>query len=213
MEALIFDVDGTLWDSTEEVAFAWNQALEKWPGIKKRLTAQILMPEFGKTMEDIMQSLFPELSPEDQTLLAEEMYIQENAYVKSAPCKIYDGVLEWIPKFSEKYRLFIVSNCQRGYIEAFLENTGLGEYITDHVCSGDTGCQKAENIKLVMKRNGIRDAVYIGDTQRDADASREAGIPFIYASYGFGQVDASDGRIESFRELERWLNRKIRMED
>ncbi len=152
-----------------------------------------------------MDSLFPELSREKQVKLAAEMYSLENAYVKTAPCKVYDGVLELVPELSKKYKLFIVSNCQKGYIEAFLENTRLGEYIIDYECSGNTGFEKGANIKLIMERNQIEDAVYIGDTQRDADAAKEAGIPVIYAAYGFGKMRRPEEEIHSFRELGKLL--------
>ena len=42
MEAIIFDVDGTLWDSTKEVAVAWNDALEKETKVKRRVTQEEL---------------------------------------------------------------------------------------------------------------------------------------------------------------------------
>ena len=49
--------------------------------------------------------------------------------------------------------------------------------------------EKGENIRLIMERNQLERAVYIGDTQGDLDASHAAGIPFIYAAYGFGSVN------------------------
>ena len=52
-----------------------------------------------------------------------------------------------------------------------------------------------------MDRNKIRKAVYVGDTQGDADACREAGIPMIYASYGFGEVADPGITIRSLSEL------------
>ena len=82
----------------------------------------------------------------------------------------------------------IVSNSQAGYIEAFLKNTGLGEYFVDHVCFGDTEIPKGENIRLIMERNGLHSPVYVGDTKLDQEACQQAGIPFIHAAYGFGQV-------------------------
>ena len=108
---------------------------------------------------------------------------------------------ETVKKLAGKYRLFIVSNCQAGYIEAFLENTGLQEYFEDHICPGDTGMLKADNIRLIMRRNGLQDAVYVGDTQGDADACREAGVPMVYAAYGCGDVKEPWAVIQSMGEL------------
>ena len=52
-----------------------------------------------------------------------------------------------------------------------------------------------------MERNGITEAVYVGDTQGDADACKEARIPMIYAAYGFGDVEGEYVTIHSFNEL------------
>ena len=60
---------------------------------------------------------------------------------------------------------------------------------------------KAENIRLIMERNQVTEAVYVGDTQGDADACRRAGIPMIYVSYGFGDVEGDYVTIDSFEEL------------
>ena len=40
-----------------------------------------------------------------------------------------------------------------------------------------------------MERNGLSEAVYVGDTQGDANSCKEAEIPMIYAAYGFGEVE------------------------
>lgn len=201
MDGIIFDIDGTLWDSTEEVAVAWNRALREHSDIDRVLTGSELKKEFGKPLEQIMDDLFPQLRQEEKEELAEYMYQYENEWVESAPCILYDKVPETIRALSSRYRLFIVSNCQKGYIEAFLKNTGLGGCITDFTCPGYTGKLKGENIRIIMERNGIRKAVYVGDTQGDANACREAGVPMIYAEYGFGDVKESCVTVRSFGEL------------
>lgn len=201
MEAIIFDVDGTLWDAKDEIVYSWNLALEGWPQITKRLTGEMMTPELGKPMDEIMDDLFPELSPEQRELLAKDLYRIENQWIETAPCHVYEGVAETVKELSRKYRLMIVSNSQSGYIEAMLKNTGLGEYFVDHLCFGDTLKQKGENIRLIMERGGVKEAVYVGDTQGDANACDMAGVPMIYASYGFGNVEGDYPVIRKFSDL------------
>lgn len=201
MAGIIFDVDGTLWDSTEEVAVSWNRAIRERTALERVLTGEELKKEFGKPLDEIMDDLFPELCKSEKEELAYHMYRYENAHIEDAPCILYDRMPETVRRLSEKYPLFIVSNCQSGYIEAFLKNTGLGDCIRDFTCPGDTGKLKGDNIRIVMERNGIEDAVYVGDTQGDAKACKEAGIPMIYAAYGFGEVEDDHVTIHSFEEL------------
>ena len=106
------------------------------------------------------------------------------------------------------YFLAIVSNCQEGYIEAFLAYHGLEKYFDDTENFGHTGHGKGDNIRLVVNRNRLEQAAYLGDTQGDWEAAREAGIPFIHAAYGFGTVPAGTPAIRSIQELPALLDRK-----
>ena len=103
----------------------------------------------------------------------------------------------------EGYKLYIVSNCQDGYIQVMMKNGGLEKDITDFESNGRTGKFKADNICLVLERNGIpkEAAVYVGDTPMDEIATREAGLRFIHAAYGYGKAEAPDAVIGSIKEL------------
>ena len=174
-DGIIFDVDGTLWDSTPIVAEAWTQAVLEC-GIKDRIvTAGELKQLFGKTMSVIAASLFPEASKEVQETILEKCCVyEEEALEENQQDICYPDVREVIKQLAKTYDLYIVSNCQCGYIEQFLRKTQLEAYIKD--------------IRLLVKRNSLKAPVYIGDTKGDCDASKEAGVPFIFASYGFGNV-------------------------
>ena len=87
MEAIIFDVDGTLWDSTEEVAVSWNEALKRETELRRKVTAEELKKEFGKPLEEIMADLFPELAKEEQIKLSQILFRYQNKWMETAPCK------------------------------------------------------------------------------------------------------------------------------
>ena len=70
MKAIILDVDGTLWDTTQVVADAWmHAASELQIPLQLPITADRLKQEFGKPMDEIAASLFPELSESQRTCL------------------------------------------------------------------------------------------------------------------------------------------------
>lgn len=206
---LILDIDGTLWNTTEVVAKAWNRAVEQFGAADRVnvITAQALRKEFGKPMNVIADDLFPELTKTQKTELMEACCKEEHAELllqKEDFCRktlAYSDVCKTIRQLSEKHALYIVSNCQSGYGELVMEKLGIADCISDFECYGNTGKYKADNIRLVMERNRLSDAVYVGDTDGDRTASQQAGIPFVYAAYGFGTVENFWKKISKFSEL------------
>ena len=201
MDSIIFDVDGTIWDSTQSVADSWNIAIKKHSGLNLTLDPVSLSRVFGKTMTEIADAVFPGLDPAERVKLLDFCFEEENRYLETHPGIVYEGVAETIRELAGHYPLFIVSNCQCGYIEVMLKTTGLAPYIKDHLCFGETQTPKGDTIRTLVGRNGLKAPVYVGDTQGDADACSAAGVPFIFAEYGFGNVPDAKMRIRTFRDL------------
>jgi len=203
IDAVIFDVDGTLWDTTDLVAIAWNKAVEEF-GIKNAgpITGDILKREFGKPMNIIMDNLFPEEDEQTKADLLPLCCKHEHDILEDYSENIlYPGVAEVFEKLSKKCKVGVVSNCQSGYIELFLKKNNLERFVVDTECYGDTLLSKGENIKLLMDRNNIQSALYVGDTVGDYNATVYAGIPFIFVKYGFGKVDTPYKAIDDIREV------------
>lgn len=201
-DGIILGIDGTIWNTTGIAAEGYNRAIEKSGKNAKKVTAEILQREFGKTMDTIASNLWPEFSyDERKQLLAQCCAEQEKALADNQKDISYPGVFETIKELSSTKKFYIVSNCQNGYIELTIEKTGLKPFINDFECFGRTGKTKAENIKLLISRNGLKSPVYVGDTQGDADACKEAGVPFIWATYGFGKVTDYMDKIDKFSDL------------
>ena len=201
MDGIIFDVDGTLWDSTDNVAISWNNAITENSDLVANITGDDLKKLFGKTMDEILLALFPDLSKEEQKRLGELCFEYENNYLADNPGDLYPGIEETFKTLSEKTDLYIVSNCQCGYIEVFLKVTGLQKYVKDHLCFGDTNLPKHETIRTLMKKHNLTDVVYVGDTQGDFDACMNAEVPFIFAEYGFGNAPEAVSRITALTDL------------
>lgn len=198
---IIFDMDGTLWDSAKAVADSWTEVVAREYTPERVITEEEIKSVMGLTMDKLAARIFPELPEEKRLQLLEVCGKEENEYLRTHGAIVYPQIEETFQKLKEKYHLYIVSNCQSGYIEAFLEYYGYGKYIEDTECYGNNGLVKGENIRKVAERNHLTKAVYVGDIQGDYDASMQAGVEFIHAGYGFGTVDANVPEIAAFAEL------------
>lgn len=201
-ESLIFDIDGTLWDSRALVAEGYNIQLREEGLDHLQVDAQRLTALFGRVMTGIADALFPDFPAGERYALMERCMATENRYLQENECRIgYPGVQETLAALAKQHRLFIVSNSQQGYPELCMEKLGLTTYITGHLCFGDTGTSKGKTIRTLMDKYHIESCAYVGDTQGDYEATLEAGVPFIWAAYGFGAPAGYDAKINSLQEL------------
>ena len=201
-DSLIFDIDGTLWDSRALVAEGYNIQLKAEGYDHLCVDAETLRPLFGKVMTEIADAILASIPAEHRYDLMERCMETENRYLHENECRIgYAGVKETLEELAKKYRLFIVSNSQCGYPDLCVQKLGISHLIEGHLCFGDTGRSKGYTILELMRRHGIENAVYIGDTQGDYEATVVAGIPFIFAAFGFGSPEQFVARVEDFRDL------------
>lgn len=204
IDSLILDIDGTIWNTTNIVAEAWNIAIDELFPQVPHVSGKILQGQFGKTMKVIADNLFCGLNDDEKQQLMNECCNQEQKALHFNNKNItYPNVVETIKALSEKVPIFIVSNCQKGYIEVVIEKNKIEPYIKDSECYGNNGKNKDENITLICERNNLHSPVYVGDTQGDYDACKKAGIKFIWASYGFGKPNDDNyfAKIDDFSEL------------
>ncbi len=198
---LIFDMDGTLWDSSEGVAASWNEQLLKEGYPEALVTRESIMGVMGLTMDAIARILFAGLPEEKQMRVLEVCCEHENDYLRAHGGTLYPHLEETLLLLSRDWPLFIVSNCQKGYIEAFLDHYDFWKYFQDIECYGNNLLGKGDNIALLSRRNGLEKAIYIGDIQGDYDAAMQAGAQFIHAAYGFGTINVPVPSLSSFDKL------------
>ena len=170
-KGIIFDMDGTLWDSAENVAKSWNKAIADYGYERAPITKEDMYSVMGKTMDVLASIIFPNCACRDE--LINVCYKEENDYLTAHGGEVYP----------------------------FFAYHGLGRYFKDTECYGNNELEKSENIKLIVERNNIDEAVYVGDIQGDYDSSKKAGVKFIHAAYGFGTIDDDVPAIHRFSEL------------
>lgn len=208
-EALVFDLDGTLWDAIDICVEAWNEVLEAshyaHPDAQvqvQRVARADFLKSMGKTHEQILELYFTALPLSDREILVNKCYEAEIPKIYAAQPRLYDNVKERLQKLKKNYRLALVSNCQRPYLQAFLSVHNLKDLFEATLCFGDTGRVKGANLRdLIGGMSVVKSAAYIGDTMGDQEAAMQAGVPFYFAAYGFGQVETSVRNFSSFQAL------------
>ena len=199
---LLFDLDGTLWDSAASVAESWNIIFRREaPGLVP-LTADDIRGVMGMTMQEISRALYPKVQLDRRDEIFDQCCRYEVEYLHTHCGTLYPDFRSTLEDLkAEGYELAVVSNCQLGYIDAFLSSSGAADLFLDYEEWERTGLTKGENIRLVMERNGYTRGIYVGDTKKDREAALQAGIPFIHAAYGFGEVENPDGVIRRLSDL------------
>ncbi len=200
-DGIIFDIDGTLWDSRKVVADSWNAALAEHTKYNVQFNYEEIGRLFGKPMDEIFRTLLGNIPDDEMEGLIDLMYNYEHHYLDMYPPSAYDGTYKVLEQLSKKYKLYIVTNAQKGYTEKLFAATAICPFFTDWLCFGDTNAPKDVTLRKIIERNNIKSPVYIGDTQGDADACKKAGIPMIYAAYGLGNVENPEFSINSILEL------------
>lgn len=200
-KGIIFDLDGTLWDSSEQVVMSWNEVLLRRSETDRQITTDDMHNYMGRTMKKIAELMMPELPEEVRDNILWECGNNEKDYLSRHGGVLFPDLEQVLGELSQNYKLFIVSNCQIGYIETFLKYYGFEKYFADTENYGNTGMEKGDNIRLVVERNKLDKVVYIGDTQGDCDASDYAGVPFIHAAYGFGTINREVPKVNDLHEI------------
>ena len=195
-DGIIFDLDGTLWDSCRVVAESWADTLRRHYGAERVPSAEDARSIMGLTAEGIARRCFSQYGQRAMEVCLKCLE-EENAYIARQSGDVYPGVEAMLQELSAKYPLFIVSNCQDGYIQCFFKATAFGKYFKDIECEGSSGMGKADNIRLICERNGLEAPLYIGDTAGDEKSAREAGCCFVHAAYGFGKAESPDAVLTS----------------
>jgi len=188
-DSIIFDLDGTLWDSTSNVAEAWQAAKNEVDYIDLDFTIETVRSITGMAYNAIFEKLLPLVNEEQRADFKGIASVKEIEMLQLNGGHLYPHLQETLEYLVSKYKLFVVSNCQSNYIETFLNFSQLGHYFQGHQCYGTKGQPKAENIKDIVNDHQLTAPVYVGDTTGDYESSTKACVPFIFASYGFGVVE------------------------
>ena len=204
-DALIFDLDGTLWDTSQSCAVGWNRVIDRHAIPFREITEHDVRGVAGKPHDECIRTVFDGLPEPDVRRLIAETTVEDNDIVARTGGVLYPGVASGLARLARRYPLYIVSNCQAGYIESFLAWSGFAPLFRDVECWGNTGEPKTENLRRLVRRNALQRPVFAGDGEGDREAALANGVPFVHVAYGFGRCERGERCARSFGELEELL--------
>lgn len=209
IKLIIFDVDGTLLDSVAFNTYNMNQTLEKM-GYSYRVNEAQIRNHLGETAEDFYKNVLDTICYKDwETIRATNRVSLEEAMKQYG--KAFHGVLETFKTLHEKgYTLVLYSNCSRLYLESALEVLGIKEFIAYAECVKENGLEKPVLINKILDMYKGYEAVVVGDKIHDMEAASINEIPYIAATYGFGEAEIKEAKyqIRNISELLDLLNEK-----
>lgn len=201
-KALFFDLDGTLWNSVSSITKSWNRTRKRL-NLPYVFTEKDITSHRGLTPEETAPIAFPGLEEKKALEVFRTCVRDEVKFLYKEPGILYPEEKEVLRKLNEKYPLYVVSNSDVGYIESYLDSYSFNHLFKGHLCAGDTNLPKWRNIQVLKEKENIKEVIYIGDTKKDRVESLHAGVCFIHAAYGFGNIDPDRNPIHSIKELPR----------
>ena len=178
---ILFDLDGTLLDTLEDLLDATNYALALCghPG----RTLPELRRFVGNGAENQIRLSLPEDHKEDlpKALAAYKPYYTDHCQIKTKP---YEGVLSALKNLGEKYPIAIVSNKPDSAVKALCADYFPGLYALGEVA----GCPRkpaADMVFKAMREIGVDRCVYVGDSEVDVLTAKNAGVPCLSVLWGF----------------------------
>ena len=199
-KAILFDLDGTLWNALDTITEAWNKAMKEH-NLKYSFSLETMKSFMGLTPKETAPLAFKDVDLNKGLEYFVLCLNEEIKYLRVHPGKLYEDEEEVLKELSKRYPLFIVSNSDKGYIEDYLNAYDFNKYFKDHVCAGDTDLEKWQNILYIKNKYQLEEIIYVGDTKKDLNESIKAGVKFINASYGFGEIEEEVLKISKLREL------------
>ena len=200
---LIFDLDGTLFDSAPEILLCFKKALElNNIDIKDDLNKSIIGPPIRETLKNLVQKKdIVKIDKIIENFI--ELYDSDYCY----KTKLYRGVQETLKTLEKKKNLILITNKRIVPTEKMLKNSKIIELFDNYFSVDPSDQSKKDKSTLISKT--IKDykinplnTAYIGDTIGDFIASKKNNIKFVFAGWGYGKyVEDADLHLNDIREM------------
>lgn len=188
---VIFDMDGTLFNSEDLALRAANDAMDKISSKHQMqpLSSEDIRDALGMTSKDYYATLYASLSDEDQKKAKQICNQLESQYVKEHLGSLFPDVIETLEILKKNnISLNLATNSCLVYMEAITQFYNFPEYMDIRLCADSkNGMTKTEMISDIMKQTK-KPHVMVGDRYFDQRAAADNNIPFICCDYGYCDI-------------------------
>lgn len=210
-EAMLFDMDGTLFQSETNLLPAYHKVFDQLreEGLFRGDTPpdERVLSCLGMLLEDIWRKVIPD-EPDEVRLRADELLLHhQSECLRQGQGDLYPGVEETLKELrSRGVRLFVASNGLENYVQLIIEQKGLAPLFENLYSAGKYKTRsKVDLVKLLLDNHGIERAWMVGDRSSDVEAGKKNGLFVVGCDYaGFGsdqELEGSDVRISNFPQL------------
>jgi phosphoglycolate phosphatase len=215
-EALIFDLDGTLFQSETMIIPAYERALERLRAeglfVGETPDHTIILASLGMILKEIWSRVLPN-STEQARSRMDALFLEEQlTLLQQGRGKLYPDVKQTLHTLHHSgYRLFIASNGLEVYVKKVAQQMGIASYFEAMYSAGQYQTKsKVDLVKLLVQHYSIQSGWMIGDRLSDVEAGHANQLTVIGCAYaGFGisleELSAADERIQTFATLSEWL--------
>ncbi|PJZ55923.1 HAD family hydrolase [Leptospira barantonii] len=212
LQALAFDVDGTLFSSEEIILEVYKDSISnfsKTSGIPIELPSrERIMVEIGKPVKTIFLNLLPQLTEDQRDEISDSVLRFLCERIRNGEGEFYPAVKETIEALSRKgFRILAASNGRRPYVETILEVAGvLSLFDPILVLDNERIKTKGGILKEYVKLYGLEPdkILMIGDRLSDHEAARQNGCPFAFCAYGHapaGEIPDFEVELKNLSDL------------
>lgn len=181
---VVFDLDGTLYNTEKTVVAAVTAALSNLN--YEYVSKELILGAVGETFKGFCRKIMPDLSEFKTEELIEKIRLYERKFVVEQG-ELFDGIPEMLKELKSRgYFLAICSNGSQSYIEIVLDTFKIGN-LFDAIKFKNSSKSKSDLIIEIMNELKTYDAVMVGDRIHDFDAAKICKIPSIAVSYGYGK--------------------------
>lgn len=179
MTGILFDLDGTLLDTLDDLMDGVNYALSQFGYLQRTRTE--IRRFVGNGAANLIQRSVPEGADWEPVYQVFQSYYREHCQIKTAP---YPGILAALSQLSSRYPVAIVSNKPDKATKALCAQYFPGTYARGE--SADCPRKPAPDmVYMAMEAIGADKCIYVGDSEVDVLTSRNAKVPCLSVLWGF----------------------------